>query len=287
MTQPGNLPQADAEPYEKALERLNRFQEPEARRAIADLRLPPGSRGIDVGCGVGLWTLWLAEAVGSGGRVVGIEPKPERIDAARALTAGSPHADRVEFRVADGTGLDAPAGAYDWLWCGDVLHHIQDTVAALREFARVVRPGGTIVIKESQVMSSVFLPGHPELERRLQAAELEFSRAEAGDRTFAERRQRTPVSLREAGLDLAAFRTYLVARRAPLDAATRGYIEHFVFGRNWGERLRPFLSEDEWRRRSALCEPTAPGHVLAGPDYYCLYSFCVFTARCGPRSQGS
>ena len=51
---------AEAEPFTRSLERMNCFQEPEARALIADLELPGGSRGLDVGCGVGLYTLWLA-----------------------------------------------------------------------------------------------------------------------------------------------------------------------------------------------------------------------------------
>ncbi len=75
----------EAEPFAKVLERMNRFQEPEARALIADLELPRGSHGLDAGCGVGLYALWLAEAVGPQGRVVGIEPSAERVEAARAL----------------------------------------------------------------------------------------------------------------------------------------------------------------------------------------------------------
>ena len=76
---------AEPEPFTRALERMNRFQEPEAHTLVADLELPAGSRGLDVGCGVGLYTLWLAQAVGPGGRVLGIEPGEERVEAARAL----------------------------------------------------------------------------------------------------------------------------------------------------------------------------------------------------------
>ena len=47
----------EAEPFTKSLERMNSFQEPEARGLIADLGLPAGSRGLDVGCGVGLYAL--------------------------------------------------------------------------------------------------------------------------------------------------------------------------------------------------------------------------------------
>jgi demethylmenaquinone methyltransferase/2-methoxy-6-polyprenyl-1,4-benzoquinol methylase len=268
-----------AEPYERSLERLNRFQEPEARRAIADLALPDASHGLDVGCGVGLYAVWLAETIGPGGRVTGIEPKEERVEFARSVVAGLPAVDRVRLRDGDATAVDAPDATYDWLWCGDVLHHVPETLTALREFRRVVRPGGLIVVKESQVMPSMFLPGHPELERRIQAAEIEFSRAEAGPRTFQERRQRTAESLREAGLPTVGVRTYVIQRCAPLDGPSREYIRRVVFERNWGERIREHLGEEDWRRRSALCEPSSPDDLLSRPDYYCLSSFCVFTAR--------
>jgi ubiquinone/menaquinone biosynthesis C-methylase UbiE len=269
----------EAVPFTLALERMNRFQEPEARSFIAGLGLPPGSRGLDVGCGVGLYTLWLAEAVGPEGRVLGIEPSAERVDAARALVGARLAPPRLEFREGDGTAVDAADAAFDWLWCGDVLHHIPDTQAALKEFARVVRPGGLIVVKESQALSALFLPGHPELERRIHQAETERSREEAGERSFQERRQRTLESLREAGFADVAHETHLLQRRAPLDLPAAEYIATVVFGRNWGERIRPLLSAEDWRRRTALCEPHSPEYVLARPDYYCLYPITVFTAR--------
>ena len=270
---------AESEPFTRALERMNRFQEPEAHTLVADLALPAGSRGLDVGCGVGLYALWLAQAVGPDGRVLGIEPDEERVQAARALAGAALPAPRLEFRVGDGTAIDAPAAAFDWLWCGDVLHHIADTGRALKEFTRVLRPGGRLIVKESQALSALFLPGHPDLERRLQAAETERGRDEAGERSFQERRQRTLESLGEAGLVDGALRTYLLTRRAPLPPAARDYIEKVVFGRNWGERLHPHLGADDWRRRTALCEPDSPGYILARPDYYCLYPITVFTAR--------
>jgi ubiquinone/menaquinone biosynthesis C-methylase UbiE len=266
-------------PFTVALERMNWFHEPEVRAVIAGLPLPRGSRGLDVGCGVGLYTLWLAEAVGPDGRVVGIEPSAERVDAARALAGVRLGPPRLEFREGDGTAVDAPAGTFDWLWCGNVLHHILDTQAALKDFARVLRPGGLLVVLESQALSAMFLPGHPELERRIQQAETERSREEAGARSFQERRQRTLESLREAGFADAAHDTRLLQRRAPLDAVARAYIGDVVFGRNWGERLKPLLSDEDWRRRGALCDPQSPEYVLGRPDYYCLYPITVFTAR--------
>ena len=274
-----NAGSAPAEPFTKSLERMNRFQEPEARALIGDLALPAGSRGLDVGCGVGFYALWLAQAIGPTGRVLGIEPTAERAEAARALVGGQVDGGRLEFRAGDATALDMPAGAFDWLWCGDVLHHILDTEAALREFRRVVRPGGRIIVKESQALAAMFLPGYPELERRIQLAEIERTREEGGGRSFQERRQTTPASLRRVGLDSVTMRNYLLERRAPLGAADRDYIQLTVFDRNWGERLRPLMSGADWTLRTELCDPASPRNVLRDAAYYCLYPITVWTAR--------
>jgi demethylmenaquinone methyltransferase/2-methoxy-6-polyprenyl-1,4-benzoquinol methylase len=273
MTEP------EVEPFTKALERMNRFQEPEGRGLIAHLGLPEGSGGLDVGCGVGLYALWLAEAVGARGRVVGIEPSVERVEAARALVGHVLPPPRLEFRQGDATKLDVADASFDWLWCGDVLHHVQDTAGALREFARVVRPGGRIVVKESQLLHGLFLPGHPALERRLRQAEMEFSRHEGGEFSFEERRQRTPASLRAAGLSVESFRTYTLERRAPLPATARDYIQRVVFDRNWGARLRDRLTSGDWKERSTLCDADSPAPILDDPDYYCLYPISVVLAR--------
>ena len=278
MSHGTHAPGAAEEPFTKSLERMNYFQEPEARTLIAELGLPAGSRGLDVGCGVGLYALWLAEAVGDAGRVLGIEPTEERAGAARDLVGGRLGAGRLEFRAGDATALDVESGSFDWLWCGDVLHHVVDTAAALGQFRRVVRPGGRVVVKESQVLSAMFLPGHPELERRIQLAELERTREEGAGRSFLERRQTTLASLRAAGLTAIGMRTYLIERRAPLAGAARDYIQKTVFDRNWGERLRAFLTPDDWVLRSALCDAASPRHVLRSEDYYCLYPITVFSA---------
>jgi SAM-dependent methyltransferase len=272
------MPPADPGP-QVSLERMNRFQEPEARRIIGELGLPAGSRGLDVGCGVGLYALWLAEAVGQGGRVVAIEPELAKVEAARALVGGEAAGERLEFQRGDGTAIPLPDHSVDWVWCGDVLHHIVETEKAVREFLRVVRPGGRIMVKESQVFSAMFLPGHPELERRIQLAEIRRTLDEGGGHSFQERRQTTPASLRAAGLASVAMRTYTLERRAPLAPADHDYIQHTVFSRNWGDRLRELLTPEDWRERTRLCDEGSTVNVLRSPDYYCLYPITVFSAR--------
>ena len=74
-------------------------------------------------------------------------------------------------------------------------------------------------------------------------------------------------------------RTYLIERRAPLDDADRDYIQKTVFDRNWGERLRPALTREDWALRDHLCDPESPRNVLRSAGYHCLYPITVFGAR--------
>lgn len=270
---------ADGLPYATTLELMNRFQEPETRAAIADMRLPAGSCGLDVGCGVGLHALWLATAIGPEGRIVALDRSADRIADTTQCLHGTPEAERITVQQGDGTALAFPDQHFDWVWCANVLHHIDDAVSALQEFRRVLRRGGAIIIKESQVLPSLFLPGHLDVERQLQRAEIQFQRAEAGPRSFQERRQRTREFMLEAGLTDVIVCTSVVQRQVPLDPVAHRYIQQVIFDRNWGPRLRPLLSASDWQRRSALCDANSPESILARPDYFCIYSFTLFIAR--------
>jgi len=63
----------DTDSYLQSLMVTNPLQEPVMRRAIHALNLPPGSQGLDVGCGIGLQAIMLAEAVGAAGHVTGVD----------------------------------------------------------------------------------------------------------------------------------------------------------------------------------------------------------------------
>lgn len=261
------------------LELMNRFQEPEVRPWLSELAMPPGSHGLDVGCGMGLYALWLASVVGPKGRVLAIDPSPERMAEARATFKGAPEAARITLRQGSGTAIDAPDRHFDWVWCSDVLHHIDEAVHAVAECKRVTRPGGVIYIKESQVLPALLLPGYLDLERQLQRADVAFQKREAGEHSFQERRQRTYETLLAAGLHDIRVETRIVQRQAPLDEVTQHYIQTAIFDRTWGPRIREWLSETEWELRSTLCEADSPHAILKRRDYYCLYPVTLFCAQ--------
>jgi ubiquinone/menaquinone biosynthesis C-methylase UbiE len=101
------------------------------------LELGPGRRGT------GLRLALTAFGVAS---VEGVELHPDSVRACTAAVAdlGS----RVSVREGDATGLDLPDASYDAVFCYHLLHHTPDWRAAVREAARVLRPGGTFYVAE-------------------------------------------------------------------------------------------------------------------------------------------
>ena len=117
-------------------------------------KLQPGERVVDVGCGGGIDSLIAAKMVGSSGRVIGIDMTPAMADKARssACAAGTPN---VEFREGFGEALPVEDGWADVVISNGVLNLMPDKDAALREMARVLKPGGRLQIGDIQVQKPV------------------------------------------------------------------------------------------------------------------------------------
>jgi SAM-dependent methyltransferase len=119
---------------------------------------------LDVGCGPGTITVDLAARVAPG-RVVGIDVSEEPLAEARGLAerSGVP----VTFEVGDVYRLAAADDAFDVVHAHQVLQHLTDPVAALREMARVCRPGGVIAVRDVDYAATAWFPTDPGLDRWL------------------------------------------------------------------------------------------------------------------------
>jgi SAM-dependent methyltransferase len=139
--------QADQERLIRLSETLNEFTMEACLRA----GLGPGGRAIDVGCGPLGALIVLAELVGSEGHVVGLDASQEALAQARVLldqrgwmsvTLVQGHSDTVAV-----TDL-CPPGPFDLAFMRRFLVHQADPAASLRYVARLMRPGGRIVVHE-------------------------------------------------------------------------------------------------------------------------------------------
>jgi ubiquinone/menaquinone biosynthesis C-methylase UbiE len=112
------------------------------QRLAAALAIAPGERVLDVGCGTGLLAEHIADLVGPTGHVLGIDPLPLRIALARAKARQN-----LDFAVGNAADLSTIRdGSFDVVCLNAVFHWLPEKTAPLREFARVLRPGGRLGI---------------------------------------------------------------------------------------------------------------------------------------------
>jgi demethylmenaquinone methyltransferase/2-methoxy-6-polyprenyl-1,4-benzoquinol methylase len=118
------------------------------RRVLAETRLRPGDSAIDACSGSGRMSALLAEQVGPFGRVEGVDVSGTMV----ARAANDYHAlVQAHFRVADMEALPFAEGEFDAAVMCFGLRNLVDRLGALRELARVLRPGGRLVCLELSV----------------------------------------------------------------------------------------------------------------------------------------
>ncbi|RBQ21868.1 SAM-dependent methyltransferase [Spongiactinospora rosea] len=112
------------------------LDEPYIKEIIGPL---PVGDALDAACGTGRIAALLGER---GHRVIGVDSSPEMLVHARKRVPDA------EFREGDLTGLPIPDDAVDLVVCSLALAHVEDLAPVMAEFARVLRPGGGLVIAD-------------------------------------------------------------------------------------------------------------------------------------------
>ena len=138
--------------YDRYARLLSFGQDPRWRSfLVSRIEAGPGDTVLDVACGTGAVAIELARRHGC--RVVGVDQSPEMLAEGRRRVEAAGLNERVELR--DGRAEDLPFGdeELDGLTFTYLLRYVDDPAAAMRELARVVRPGGRIAMLEFSVPS--------------------------------------------------------------------------------------------------------------------------------------
>src|SRR5262249_21848613 len=130
------------------------------------LSLKRGERVVDVGCGPGFLCEMMAAAVGPTGHVTGIDISEDLI----RFATDNKTSETIDYRVGDAAALPVDAGQFDLAVSTQVLEYVTDADAALREMARVLRPGGRAFIIDTDFDSWVWHAADTERMARIMNA---------------------------------------------------------------------------------------------------------------------
>ncbi len=119
------------------------------RQAMELCALRPGERVLDVATGTGDLALMAQAAVGSEGEVVAVDSCAAMLEVARGRRRGA-----VEFQEGDATDLRFPDAWFDVVTIGFGLRNVANRGQALREFRRVLRPGGRLMVLDFSTPNS-------------------------------------------------------------------------------------------------------------------------------------
>jgi ubiquinone/menaquinone biosynthesis C-methylase UbiE len=158
--------------------RSHRWRTAENSAAYLLPRLKPADRVLDVGIGPGTITIDLAERL-SAGSVVGIDSAPAAVAATQDL-ANARDVRNLRLLVGDVHHLGFGDASFDVVHAHQLLQHLADPVAALRELRRVCVPGGLVALRDADYAAMTWHPSSAALTRWL-ALYHEVARSNGGE----------------------------------------------------------------------------------------------------------
>lgn len=176
----------------------------EIRAAQIDLLGPiEGARILDVGCGPGIYARDLALR---GARVTALDSAPAMLAAvgAEAAAAGV----TIETATGDANDLPFADGTFDAAVLVQVIEYVPDAVGALREVARVLTPGGRLLVADTDWTSASWWVGDGDIER-------EIKDAWCATKEHADAGRRIPTWLVEAGYEVIGWAPRLLTVSDP------------------------------------------------------------------------
>lgn len=125
------------------------------RRMLLEAGLGEGSRVLDLACGIGAVSCWLASQVGATGKVIAGDVNPDQLVVAKWHCAKCEHPAPIEYMEANAYDTGLASESFDIVHMRLLLCHLTDPVRVLAEAYRLLKPGGTLVCQDLR-LSSIF-----------------------------------------------------------------------------------------------------------------------------------
>jgi SAM-dependent methyltransferase len=140
------------------------------RQLLLDAGLKSGMRVLDLACGVGTVSCWMAGIVGPTGSVVGIDVNPDQLIVAQDTWLKCKGIPPVEFLEASAYDTGLPAASFDLIHTRFLLCHLTDPDMVLSEMYRLLKPSGVVVCHDIHVSSAFAHPPSDVIARSVELA---------------------------------------------------------------------------------------------------------------------
>lgn len=247
-------------PYAARLSALHRALDNDFRGIVRQVPTALGQSVLDIGCGSGYFSALLAD---SGAIVTGLDSLSAYIELARARHGGGDR--RLKFLQGDARRLPFADRSFDAVWSGHSMQSYPDLDGCLAETHRVLKPGGTLAVLETDNVHSVMLSWPPDLELAVRQAEhREIGDADSYRGTyfprFAER------MFHGAGLIDYEPRYVFIHRRGPAEAPLAEFVQLYL--ENLLEKTREHLGERLRAQLAALADPESESFLPRRSDFF-------------------
>lgn len=249
------------------LEKHHQSKAHEREQMIHDLGIEQGSFVVDAGCGPGLWTPLLAEAIGPRGRILGVDISAKALIAAQERVARVYHCQQVQYKLARLEQLPLPYGTADLIFTANVSQYLPDPITTFAAIGPYLREGGRLVVKDEDLGTMHFHNVNPDLQIRvLQAHMRKDQERVACGYPFEDHRVGSKLAgfLRAAGYQDVQEKPYRIRRSFPLSADCRYYLQETA---EWlVSEGAPYLSHEDqvnWLE----CFLASPSCVLDLEDF--------------------
>lgn len=188
-------------------ERVSAYEEmfqwrPQMEPLIAGAQLASGQRVVDFGCGPGMLSLELARRIGHAGRVHAVDLNELFLERAREHASQAGLLDRLSFHQTKDDRIPLPDQSVDRVICKNVLEYVEDVVATLADFRRVLAPGGLAhAIDSDWGMLAVEPLGPERIAKLFSAASVAYRTPLIGRKLYAFMRA---AGFREVGVEIRA-----------------------------------------------------------------------------------
>lgn len=274
--EPGNS-KNELPAYAPMLAAFHRACAAELRAIIDSLPLQGGERVLDMACGDGVYSTWLADRVGPTGSVVGVDIAPAYLETARQQAQTSAHPAIISFEVGSIDDLPLDDGAFDLAWCAHSLYSLPDPIAVLEALRRIVKPGGIVAILENDTLHHMLLPWPAELELAVRQAQMAALRKQTSAVGKFYIGRDLCGAFREAGLQHCAIATRTIDHHAPLSDDERIYLGSYL--NDLAERARPYLDPQMRGTLDRLLDPQNDAYLLDQAGFFASQLEIVGIAR--------